>query len=78
LASGGAAWLTPNEIRRPEGLPDDPEGDELLRPANLVPLGTPVGAAGGALGSDTTGAPAPGGDGDQVGPASPDDSAPTG
>jgi HK97 family phage portal protein len=79
LATGGAAWLTPNEVRRPEGVADDPDGNVLLRPAALVPLGTPVGAAAGAaLGSDATGSPAPGGDGDPVGPQSPDDSAPSG
>jgi len=75
LATGGAGWLQPNEARRGEGLPDDPDGDVLLRPANLVPLGTPIG--GGALGSDQTGAPAPGGDGDQAGEP-PSDSAPSG
>lgn len=80
LASGGASWLTPNEIRRGEGMPDDPDGDVLLRPAMLVPLGTPVAAAApaGALGSDTTLAPAPGGDGDPVGPSPADDIAPEG
>lgn len=69
LGTGGAAFLKPNEVRRVEGMPDDPDGDVLLRPANLVPIGTPVATpgAGGAVGSDQTGAPAPGGDGDQSG-----------
>lgn len=59
---------TPNEARRKEGLPDDPKGNFLFQPANMVPLGTPPAAAGAPKpagpGSDTTGSPAPGGDGD--------------
>lgn len=59
---------TVNEARRREGLPDDPEGNVIFQPANMVPLGTKPAAkpaedpAG--PGSDTTGSPAPGGDGD--------------
>jgi hypothetical protein len=32
---------TVNEARRKEGLPDDPNGDIIFQPANMVPLGTP-------------------------------------
>lgn len=57
--------LTPNEARRKEGLPDDPDGNVLLQPANVVPLGTmPSTPNPSGPGSDVTGAPAPGGDGD--------------
>jgi HK97 family phage portal protein len=57
--------VTPNEVRRKEGLPDIEGGDTLFRPANLVPIDTPVAATKptGGLGSDATGEPAPGGDG---------------
>ncbi len=67
---------TPNESRAAFGLDPDPDGDELLVPANMLPLSTlihpPVAApiAGQSvvpkpgLGSDQTGAPAEGGDGD--------------
>lgn len=58
---------TVNEARAKEGLPADPKGNIIFQPANMVPLGTapvqntpkPAGP-----GSDTTGAPADGGDGD--------------
>jgi HK97 family phage portal protein len=58
--------LTPNEFRRQEDLPDDPDGNKLLQPANMVPLGTPPAqkGEGSAPGSDGTGLPAEGGDGD--------------
>jgi hypothetical protein len=60
---------TPNEARRGFRLNPYPGGDVLLVPANVVPIemagqaqaggGNPPGP-----GSDQTGAPAPGGDGD--------------
>jgi HK97 family phage portal protein len=59
-----------NEIRRREGDPRDPKGDVLLQPMNMVPLGwtppekAPEKPAG--PGSDTTGKPAEGGDGDAL------------
>lgn len=63
--------FTPNEGRRYVrlGLPDDPKGDVIFQPANVVPLGTePKEPAPNAVppgpGSDTTGEPAAGGDGD--------------
>lgn len=59
---------TVNEARRREGLPDDPKGNIIFQPANMIPLGTPQSAPAGqgtpGPGSDTTGQPAPGGDGD--------------
>jgi HK97 family phage portal protein len=61
-----------NEARRyvQLGLSDDPKGDEIFQPANVVPLGTepkasePTPATPPGPGSDTTGEPAAGGDGD--------------
>lgn len=68
-------FVTPNEARRAEGLPDLEGGDTLYQPTNVAPIGfSPTGAETGP-GSDTTGSPAAGGDGDPA--ASPDDSAPT-
>ncbi len=63
-------FLTPNEARRAEGLPDHPEGDTLYQPTNVAPIGfEPTGKETGP-GSDVTGAPAAGGRGD---PAATDD-----
>lgn len=57
-------FLKPNEARRAEGLPDDPDGDKLYQPTNMAPLGfEPTGGETGP-GSDATGQPAPGGMGD--------------
>ena len=57
-------FITPNEARRAENLPDHPDGDTLYQPTNMAPLGfEPTGAESGP-GSDITGQPAPGGDGD--------------
>ena len=57
-------FLTPNEARRAEGLPDHPEGDTLYQPTNVAPIGfEPTGKETGP-GSDVTGAAAPGGAGD--------------
>jgi len=67
-------FLKPNEARRAEGLPDDPDGDKLYQPTNMAPLGfEPTGAETGP-GSDITGQPAPGGLGDPS--ATPTDTAP--
>lgn len=58
---------TVNEARRAEGLPDIEGGDVILQPTAVAPLGyQPNGnePQGPGLGSDTTGAPAEGGDGD--------------
>jgi len=57
-------FLTPNEARRAEGLPDHPDGDTLYQPTNVAPIGyEPKGSETGP-GSDVTGHPAPGGSGD--------------
>jgi len=67
-------FLTPNEARRAEGLPDHPEGDTLYQPTNVAPIGfEPKGNETGP-GSDVTGHEAPGGRGDPA--AVEDDSAP--
>lgn len=67
-------FLTPNEARRAEGLPDHPEGDTLYQPTNVAPIGfEPAGSETGP-GSDVTGAPAAGGRGDPA--AAEDDTAP--
>lgn len=70
--------VTPNEFRRSEGLPAVPFGDVVYQQQNMVPLGTPPQAKEGSdagIGSDTTGKPAPGGDGDPNGKPIPGDSA---
>ena len=61
-------WMSVNEARRDEGLPDKAGGDVVLQPANMVPLGTVPAAptTGGGAGSEQTGAPAEGGDGDAL------------
>jgi len=65
--SVGGPWMTPNEARRGEGLPDVPNGDTVLQATNMAPLGwTPTAAPGSGPGSDQTGTPAPGGDGDPL------------
>jgi HK97 family phage portal protein len=57
-------FLTPNEARRAEGLPDIEGGDTLYQPTNVAEIGfEPAGKETGP-GSDVTGQPAPGGDGD--------------
>lgn len=56
----------PNEARAAEGLPSVEGGDTLYQPTNVAPIGfTPAASASqSGPGSDTTGAPAAGGDGD--------------
>lgn len=66
-------FLTINEVRRAEGLPDIKGGDKLYQPTNVAPLGfEPAGKETGP-GSDVTGAGAAGGAGDPA--AVPDDTA---
>jgi HK97 family phage portal protein len=62
---------TVNEARRREGLADDPDGNIIFAPANMVALGvlsnppqSPSPKKPSGPGSDTTGTPAAGGDGD--------------
>ena len=72
----GAPWMAVNEARRGEGLPTVPDGNDVLQPTNMAPLGwEPPDRTDGGQGSDQTGSPAPGGDGDpERNPA--DDAAP--
>lgn len=65
---------TPNEARAAEGLPDIEGGDALYQPTNVAPIGFTPGGNETGPGSDVTGAPAPGGDGD---PAASGDQAPS-
>jgi len=63
----GGPFMTPNEARRAEGLPDDPKGDRVLQAVNMMPLGDPLpskDAPKGGVGSDTSGATGQGGSGD--------------
>lgn len=60
--------FTPNEARRELGMPDDPKGNVLLQPVNVVPLGTLPAASTSGPGSDVTGEPAAGGKGDPAAP----------
>lgn len=63
--SVGGAWQTVNEARRRDGLPDVDGGNTVLQPTNMAPLGwTPPAPGAGGQGSDQTGTPASGGDGD--------------
>lgn len=60
--------VTPNECRGDEGLAKMEGGETLFRPANLVPIATPIASTSttGGVGSDITGEPAPGGSGDSL------------
>jgi HK97 family phage portal protein len=63
----GGPWMAVNEARRAEGLADVDGGEKVQQAANMVPLGTPPPAPGTAgPGSDTTGKPGEGGDGDAL------------
>ena len=60
--------MTPNEARRGEGMSDAEGGDKVQQAVNMAPLGwvpSGIGSAGGA-GSDQTGVPGAGGDGDPL------------
>jgi hypothetical protein len=60
----GGPWMTVNEARREEGLCDDPNGNFVAQPTNMAPLGWTPPEPGSGQGSDQTGVPAEGGDGD--------------
>jgi len=61
----GGPWMSPNEARRAEGLPDQQGGDIVFQPTNMAPLGwEPPERSTSAPGSDQTGMPGQGGDGD--------------
>jgi hypothetical protein len=57
-------FLTPNEARRAEGLPDVAGGDKLYQPTNVAELGFEPSGKESGPGSDVTGQPADGGRGD--------------
>lgn len=61
----GGPWMAVDEARRAEGLPSVPFGDKVLQATNMAPLGwMPPDKTAGGQGSDQTGKPAEGGDGD--------------
>jgi len=62
----GGPWMEVNEARRAEGMSEVPHGDVVLQATNMAPLGwVPSGLGGtGGPGSDQTGVPGQGGDGD--------------
>lgn len=64
---------SPNEARVKLGLHKVEHGDDVFQPSNVVPLGTPPAVAQPGPGSDTTGEPAAGGDGDPAAVPKPDD-----
>ena len=72
----GGPWTTVNEARRADGLPSVDGGDTVFQATNMAPLGwVPPDRASSGQGSEQTGSPAPGGDGDPLrNPA--DDAAP--
>ena len=72
----GGPWMSVNEARRADGMSSVPNGDEVKQAVNMAPLGwVPPDKSSSAQGSDQTGTPAQGGDGDpERNPA--DDAAP--
>lgn len=72
----GGPWMSVNEARRGDGLPSVQDGDTVFQATNMAPLGwEPPDRTQSGQGSDQTGQPAPGGDGDPLrNPA--DDAAP--
>ena len=60
----GGPWMSVNEGRRGEGLSNVPNGDDVLQATNMAPLGWIPPDKDAGPGSDQTGKPAQGGDGD--------------
>jgi HK97 family phage portal protein len=61
----GGPWMTPNEARRSDGLPSVADGDTVMQATNMAPLGwVPPDRGTAGQGSNQTGSPATGGDGD--------------
>jgi hypothetical protein len=61
----GGPWMAVNEARRAEGMADVEHGEEVLQATNTAPLGwEPPAKDNSAPGSDQTGSPGHGGDGD--------------
>lgn len=68
---------TPNEARAGEGLPPVEGGDTLYQSTNVAPIGFTPAAPGKGPGSELSGKPGAGGDGDPAAVPEPDDSAPS-
>jgi HK97 family phage portal protein len=65
--SVGTPWMRADEARAAEGLDKVEGGDKVYFPVNMAPAGkVPPGASDSQPGSDQTGSPAPGGDGDAL------------
>ena len=64
----GGPWMSVDEARGSEGMGKVPHGDAVLQATNMAPLGwVPSGTGGsGGQGSDQTGVPGAGGDGDPL------------
>jgi HK97 family phage portal protein len=63
----GGPWMAVNEGRRAEGMPDVPNGDVVQQATNMAPIGwTPPDRGAGGQGSNQTGGPAEGGNGDPL------------
>jgi HK97 family phage portal protein len=61
----GGPWMSVDEARAAEGLASVPGGDTVLQATNMAPLGwTPPAKSTSQPGSDQTGSPGQGGDGD--------------
>ena len=62
----GGPWMSVNEARRGEGMPNVEHGETVQQAVNMAPLGwVPVAAGGvGDHGSNQTGVPGEGGNGD--------------
>jgi HK97 family phage portal protein len=61
----GGPWMSVNEARRTEGMGNAPNGDSVLQATNMAPLGwVPPDKTTGGQGSNQSGTPAEGGDGD--------------
>ena len=62
----GGPWMKVNEARRAEGLSSVPDGDTVQQAVNMAPLGWVPSNAGGVgdQGSNQTGVPGEGGNGD--------------
>lgn len=61
----GGPWMSVDEARRGEGMSSVPHGDVVQQATNMAPLGwTPPDKSMSGQGSDQTGKPADGGDGD--------------
>lgn len=62
----GGPWMSVDEVRNSEGLPAVPNGDKVMQATNMAPIGwtPPPDKSTDGPGSDQSGKPAEGGDGD--------------